>query len=247
MVRQTAERFLPDARTRFFAAVLLSFAAAFSSGIPAACAALSAAFLLILRFQPDAGRLRTRLITANAFILFLWFLTPFTAAGEPLFSAGPLTATREGILLSLLVTLKCNAIVITIAALTAGLTLSESASGLQALGLPPKLTALLLFTGRYTGTLAAEYRRLRDAMRLRGFSPRTDRFTYRVYANLIGLLFVRAFDRAERTGEAMRLRGFDGVHLRLLTSSQQGDLRSNVTLTLFAAACVLLEAVLTAF
>jgi cobalt/nickel transport system permease protein len=47
-------------------------------------------------------------------------------------------------------------------------------------------------------------------MKIRGFAPRTNLHTYRSYAYLVGMLFVRAAARAERVHQAMRCRGFDG-------------------------------------
>ena len=217
-----------DPKTRFLAAALISFSVAFATGIPAAIAAVLLSLVLIALFRPNAKELKKRLLAANAFILFLWVFTPFTTPGTPVWSIGPLTATDAGVRLSLLVTLKCNAIIASLFSLTAGLTLSESAMAL------PKLVMLLLFTGRYIESFSQEYKRLRDAARLRGFAPKTTLFTYRVYATLMGQLFVRAFDRAERTGEAMRLRGFDGVNLRCLEWAGTSDARQNLALISFA-------------
>lgn len=47
---------------------------------------------------------------------------------------------------------------------------------LQKLGLPPKLVMLLLFTGRYIESFSQEYKRLRDAARLRGLRPENNAF-----------------------------------------------------------------------
>ena len=49
---------------------------------------------------------------------------------------------------------------------------------------------------------------MRQAMRARGFKPKTDKHTYRSYAWLIGMLLVKSWDRAERVYDAMRCRGF---------------------------------------
>lgn len=154
-----------DPKTRFLAAALISFSVAFATGIPAAVAAVLLSLVLIALFRPNGKELKKRLLAANAFILFLWVFTPFTTPGTPVWSIGPLEATDAGVRLSLLVTLKCNAIIASLFSLTAGLTLSESAMALQKLGLPPKLVMLLLFTGRYIESFSQEYKRLRDAAR----------------------------------------------------------------------------------
>jgi cobalt/nickel transport system permease protein len=54
-------------------------------------------------------------------------------------------------------------------------------------------------------------------MKIRGFRPRTRLHTYRSYAYLVGMLFVRAAARADRVHQAMRCRGFNGRFHSLAT------------------------------
>jgi cobalt/nickel transport system permease protein len=85
------------------------------------------------------------------------------------------------------------------------------------LRLPDKLCHLLLFTYRYIYVFEQEFRRLVQAMKIRGFRPRTNLHTYRSYAYLAAMLLVRSFDRAERVFQAMLCRGFNGTFYSLRT------------------------------
>jgi cobalt/nickel transport system permease protein len=58
--------------------------------------------------------------------------------------------------------------------------------------------------------LDQEYRRLRNAMKARGFRPRNSRHTYTSFGYLIGMRLVRALERSERILAAMKCRGFSG-------------------------------------
>jgi cobalt/nickel transport system permease protein len=80
------------------------------------------------------------------------------------------------------------------------------------LSVPDKLVHLLLFTYRYIHVIFQEYRRLINAMKIRGFTPRTNNHTYKTYAYLLGVLLVRSYDRAERIHKAMLCRGFSGKY-----------------------------------
>jgi cobalt/nickel transport system permease protein len=80
---------------------------------------------------------------------------------------------------------------------------------------PDKIIHLFLFTYRYIHVIFQEYRRLTNAMRIRGFMPRTNIHTYRSYAYLVGMLLVRSYDRAERIHRAMLCRGFSGKYYTL--------------------------------
>jgi len=75
---------------------------------------------------------------------------------------------------------------------------------------PLVLIAMLGFMYRYTFILWEELRRLRNARAARDFGrvPRWRSWTSN--AQMIGLLLVRALERAERTHQAMLARGWDG-------------------------------------
>lgn len=151
-----------------------------------------------------------RLLLANVFIGFLWLTVPFSVAGQALYSVGPLTLTHEGLLLALTLTLKSNAMLLVFFALIASLPLPQLGAALSALHCPRRLTALLLVTYRYVHVLSEEWHTLRTSAMLRGFAPRTNLATYKTYAMLTGLLFIRSWDRSLRIWEAMRLRSFSG-------------------------------------
>jgi len=64
---------------------------------------------------------------------------------------------------------------------------------------------------RYLGEAWHEYQRLTTAMKLRSFRPRTSMHTYRSYANMMGMLLVSSYSRADAVYSAMLCRGFSGT------------------------------------
>src|SRR5213083_1144360 len=68
----------------------------------------------------------------------------------------------------------------------------------------------MLLTYRHVFLLMDEFARLRTALRVRGFRNRANRHSYRTIGQVSGTLLVRGYERAERVGQAMRCRGFDG-------------------------------------
>jgi cobalt/nickel transport system permease protein len=80
----------------------------------------------------------------------------------------------------------------------------------RALCLPRVVLLVLLLTYRYTCLLMDEFARLRVALRVRGFRNRANLHSYRTIGQVAGTLLVRSSERAERVGQAMRSRGFDG-------------------------------------
>lgn len=177
-------------------------------------AALSAACLLAVGLVRAAALERRavlrRLVWVNTFVLLFWLILPLTYAGPPLWELGPWAASRAGVALAARITLKSNAIVLSLVALVSTMTTVTLGYCLNALRLPPKIVHLLLMTYRYIFVIEAEYARLLRAARIRAFRPATRLHAYRTYAFLVGMLFVRAANRAERVFHAMQCRGFKG-------------------------------------
>jgi cobalt/nickel transport system permease protein len=154
------------------------------------------------------GEVVKRLLVVNGLVVFIWAVIPFTFPGEALFRLGPFSAARGGVELASQITLKSNAIVLAFMALVATMPFSTLGHALHRLRVPDKIVHLLLMTYRYIFVLEQEYQRLIRAARIRGFQPGTNLHTYRTYAYLVGMLFVKAIDRAERVRWAMVCRGF---------------------------------------
>jgi len=82
--------------------------------------------------------------------------------------------------------------------------------GLRRLGLPIALVATLQFMYRYLHVLTDELERMVQARRSRTFR-RSGRLDWVLLTGLIGILFLRAFERGERVHSAMLARGWDGT------------------------------------
>jgi cobalt/nickel transport system permease protein len=197
-----------DPRIRLVSAVIYSCAAALCREFPALLAALILSMALVAMARLRISEVLKRLLVVNGLVVFIWAVIPFTFPGEALFRIGPFGAAREGVELAAQITLKSNAIVLAFMALVTTMPFSTVGHALHRLRVPDKIVHLLLMTYRYIFVLEQEYQRLIRAARIRGFQPGTNLHTYRTYAYLVGMLFVKAIDRAERVRWAMLCRGF---------------------------------------
>lgn len=111
---------------------------------------------------------------------------------------------------ALLIFFRANLITAVNVALFTGYTADEFYYGFHSLRLPDRFTVTLFFMVKYTEILGKEYERMKEALKVRNFMPKTNIFTYKTYAYLAGMLLVRSMDRAVRLNQAMRLRGFSG-------------------------------------
>lgn len=185
------------------AVVSLDSLAALSLGL-----ALGLAFAVAARL-PLAATAR-RVAVVDGFIIVLLLTLPFTTPGTPLLTVMGLSASEEGAVHALRIALKANAVMFTLLALVGTLDEARLGHALARLRVPAKLVHLLLMTVRYIDVLAGEYGRLRIAMKARGFRPGLNVHTLRTFGYLVGMLLVRALERAERVLDAMKCRGFDG-------------------------------------
>jgi cobalt/nickel transport system permease protein len=78
------------------------------------------------------------------------------------------------------------------------------------LGLPPLIVSTLQFMERQIHILGDELHRMVQARRSRTFR-RSGRLDFGLLTGLIGMLFLRSFERGERVHAAMLARGWDGT------------------------------------
>lgn len=204
-----------DPRLKIIAAVAFSFAVALAGNFAVAGAGLCLGLLLAGLAHLSPKPVLSQLAAVNGFNLFLWITLPLTYNGSPTFTLGPLTATEQGIRLAAMITVKSNSVVLLFLALISPISPMVLGHTLNRLGLPDRLVHLLLMSYRYLFVIEAEYRRLSRSARVRGFSPGTNLHTYRTFANLVGMVLVRASVRGERVRRAMLCRGFSGRYVGL--------------------------------
>lgn len=199
-----------DPRLRVLATAVFAVVVCLCTRATALATAGALALLTVALARVGIGRLLRSLRELNLFILVSAALLPLFVPGEAMVRLGGLAWTREGLERSVLIAVRANAVMIAVVGLLATMEAAHLGFALNGLGVPDKLTHVLLFMTRYIEVIHLEYHHLRDAMRLRGFRPSFNRHTFRTFGYLVGLLLLRSMNRAERILNAMKCRGFDG-------------------------------------
>lgn len=199
-----------DPRLRIVIACAYSILIALSYNLPALLSALGISLAMVGAARLGPKDVAKKIIIVNAFVIFIWLVLPLTFQGPVSFTLGPLKVYGPGIILSAQITLKSNAILLMLMALVATMPLSTLGAALHRLRVPGKIVHLLLMTYRYIFVIEEEYQRLVRAALIRGFQADTSLHTYKTYAYIVGMLFVRSALRADRVYHAMRCRGFMG-------------------------------------
>ncbi|MFC0287687.1 cobalt ECF transporter T component CbiQ [Kaistia hirudinis] len=198
-----------DPRIRVVSALLAVAAVSQLRTLPVSAAAFALAILLVIIAGADR-RLWRRMLHVEGFMLLLFVTLPFTMQGPVVATLGPLAASSTGMERAALIALKVSASVLTLSALIGDIDPARLGATLHALRVPERFNRLFVMTARYVSLIRDEARRLSESMRARGFRPGSNRHTWRSYGHLVGMVLVRALDRAERVEEAMLCRGYAG-------------------------------------
>ncbi|ANE35232.1 Co/Ni ABC transporter CbiKLMQO, membrane protein CbiQ [Campylobacter iguaniorum] len=86
----------------------------------------------------------------------------------------------------------------------------DVATSLHALKVSNKMSAIVYFCAKFIGEFRNEFLRLKKTLKVRGFESKTSLFTYKIYANLVAMLFLNAFDKAQILEKTFIIRNFSG-------------------------------------
>lgn len=200
-----------DARWKLAALVLVAFGVAALDHLVPSLVALAIGLLLIalarLPRRWTYGRLGLFAFTALPFLLVLPFTLDLDGPG---WNVGPVRISERGLVVGCAVFARCVAIGCLALVLTGTAPLNHTLAAAHKLKVPGLLVLITGLAYRYTFLLAAEYKRVRVALRTRGFRMQANQHGYRTLGHVTGAILVRGSDRADRVSEAMRCRGFDG-------------------------------------
>ncbi len=111
---------------------------------------------------------------------------------------------------ALLIVLRANALILFTLLIFHDKTLFDIAASLHTLKVPDKLISLFFFVGKFVIIIKDEFETTKKVMKIRNFKSKSNAFSYKIYANVIGMMIVKCFDRAEKLKNSMILRNFQG-------------------------------------
>ncbi len=176
-------------------AILLLFAYSFVLGLSNV---LHVSFVLPLmlelyRNKKDIFDIFKRLVLLNLFISIIAITVYFSDSH-----------------LALLIYLRSNMVVLFALLLFHGADYFTIAYGLKKLKCPNFIVSMFYFNGKFIYILLQSIKKFKNNLILRGFEPKINLFTYKTYANFVGLLFIQAFYRANTLQNILITRGYNG-------------------------------------
>ncbi len=199
----------------------------------------SALLVLLWLSQVSIPKLFTRMAIELSFISTILLGTLFRGGGEVLWAWGWLQITTEGLVILGSVSLKAALSIFILNVLILSTPIPVLLNGLVALRTPSLLISILASMSRYLYILVAELGAMRRAAASRNFSNRhlwsgkNQAWQRQVLGNMIGMLFIRTYDRGDRIHQAMLSRGYQGIPILISKPIGQSDLVAlNLTLVI---------------
>ena len=201
-----------DARWKLAALLIAAFGIASLEHLNPSLAGLALGLLLLALSRLPRQWVCLQLglfgLAALPFVIVLPFTLDLDGPG---WDVGPVRVSERGLEIGLAIFCRCEAIGCLTLVLLGTAPFHHLLASANRLKVPGVLVLLLGLAYRYAFLLSEEYRRIRIALRTRGFRMRANSNGYRVVGHVIGAALVRGSDRAERVTDAMRCRGFDGT------------------------------------
>ncbi len=180
-----------------------------SGDVLPALAGVSLSVVLLWCSRIPLGFALRHLRTAAIFLAIVLLAFTFTdpGGGEAGISFQP---SSTGFLFGMLVVLRAAAMILLVFPAFGTTRFEVTVKALHALRFPGPVVQVILFSYRYLFVYRDQLRRLRTAMKARGFLPRFDWRTPKVLGNSLGMLLVESVERTKRIYDAMVCRGFSG-------------------------------------
>ena len=170
------------------------------------------AFMVAMSRLPVVYVLKRSLVILP-FVLLIAIFIPFFKEGEVAASYSiwqwQISITFDGLLILTNVLIKSWLCILALILLSSTTRLDDLLKAFKHLGMPQVMILILSFMYRYIFVLADEVMRVRQARDSRNFGG-SWLHHMKTIGNMLGTLFVRSYERAERIYAAMLARGFDG-------------------------------------
>jgi len=199
-----------EPRTKVISFGILIVSAVFAGTVQAALFFFLVAAALLLASRLPVRFILARVKVIGVFVIPILILMPFTVPGTPVFSLGPLVASAEGISFAVLVTIRSVAAVLLVVTMLGTQRFDTTIKVLALLRVPDIIIQMLLFTYRYIYVMIDEFLRIWSSMRAKGYAFRFSRHGLSMIGNLIGMLLIKSYERAERVYQAMIAKGYTG-------------------------------------
>jgi cobalt/nickel transport system permease protein len=139
------------------------------------------------------------------FLGLFFFILPFSIPGERFYFI-----SLNGLEIAFVITLRALSICILIFPMIGSMKFHTTLKALSGLRIPNKIVQLFIFSYRYIFVFIEDFSKMIISTKARLFKRKSIIYTLKIYSNLIGMLFIRGFEKTERIYQSMWARGYKG-------------------------------------
>ncbi|MBP2030589.1 cobalt/nickel transport system permease protein [Methanohalophilus levihalophilus] len=206
-----------DPRAKIIAFSTLVFSFVFLGDIRLALIGLFSSVAISMISKIPTSFVIHRIKWVFLFLFPLLFVLPLTTSGTSIFSIAGFPFTSEGLEYALLIIIRGTAAVTIVVVMLGSMRFDNTIKALYMLKVPATLVQMLMFTYRYIFVMIDEFQRMWKAITAKGFSLKTNKYGLSILGNLIGMLILKSYDRAERVYQSMVAKGYTGNPATLTT------------------------------
>ena len=157
------------------------------------------------------------------FVLSFFIILSLTVPGSEVIGFYFLSISEEGLYMGSLIAVRAFATIMLIFPMIGTARFDHTLKALAKLGIPNKFVQVIMFTYRYVFVIIHEFRKMSRSLKARGFREGTNLYTMKTIGTVIGMLFVRSYERADNVYNAMVSRGYTGTIETLAVFKMQGS------------------------
>lgn len=199
-----------DPRAKIITFTLLIFSFVFVEDLDLAFLSMFFAIFILLLSKIPLGFMFERMKPGLFFVFPFLIIMPFTVDGIVLFSVHGIDMTYEGLYYGVLVFVRA-ATSILLALIMLGTTkMDTTMKSLHSLKVPSALIQTLMFSYRFIFVFIDEFLSMWRSMTAKGYKVKANKRSLFIIGNIVGMLLVRSYERAERVYHSMSSKGYTG-------------------------------------
>lgn len=199
-----------DPRAKIITFSILIFSFVFVNSLIIAFTNLLLSFVLLFISRLPLSFVFNRIKWVFLFVLPFFIIMPFTVGGSELTSIMGIKMTYEGLIYGSLIVLRAIAAVTLVLVMLGTMRFDTTIKALSMLKMPGLFVQMLMFTYRFIFVFLGELLSMWKAMSSKGFKLKLNIYTLSILGNLIGMLIVKSYERAENVYNSMISKGYTG-------------------------------------
>lgn len=198
-----------DVRLKLIGFLVLAFALAYVRDLRMLIAMLALTISIYAVSRLPFTYWLKRMRYPSVFLLVIVLILILLSEGDVVSSFGPFDLHRDGLFSALLIAVRFTSMLTVVLVLFGSAPFMKTIKAMRALYLPSLLADMIMLTFRYLSELGDDLRRMRTAMKMRGFrNKRLSLRGLRMLAWMGGSLLVHSYERSDTVYKAMILRGY---------------------------------------